>query len=114
MSRQVSPSTEQAYGLLRVTRVWGVSRATVYRHRHPAAAAAVAHKRPGPLGAMSDDDLVAVIRQLLRDSPSHGEGYRKLDRAAIKGPGCALPASAPAGAVFCGSWASTVSWPTNA
>ena len=27
---------------------------------------------------MSDDDLVAAIRQLLTDSPFHGEGYRKL------------------------------------
>jgi putative transposase len=77
MSRQVSPSTEQAYGLLRVTQVWGVSRATVYRHRCPAAAV-VAHKRPGPLGPMSDEGLVAVIRQLLTDSPFHGEGHRKV------------------------------------
>ena len=36
MSRQVSPSTDKVYGLQRVTRFWGVSRATVYRHRHPA------------------------------------------------------------------------------
>jgi transposase InsO family protein len=76
MSRQVSPSTGQAYGLLRVTRIWGVSRATAYRHRHPAAA--VARKRPGPLGAMTDEALVEAIRQLLQDSPFHGEGYRKL------------------------------------
>ncbi len=34
MSRQVSPSTEQVYGLQRVTRIWGVARATIYRHRH--------------------------------------------------------------------------------
>ena len=33
MSRRVSPSTDQVYGLQRVTRIWGVSRATVYRHR---------------------------------------------------------------------------------
>ena len=38
MSRQVSPSTDQVYGLQRVTRIWGVSRATVYRHRHQPAA----------------------------------------------------------------------------
>jgi transposase InsO family protein len=76
MSRQVSPSTERVYGLQRVTRIWGVSRATIYRHRHPAAA--VARKRPGPLGAMADEDLVAAIRQRLADSPFHGEGYRKL------------------------------------
>jgi transposase InsO family protein len=76
MSRQVSPSTDKVYGLQRVTRFWGVSRATVYRHRH--LTQAVERKRPGPLGAMSDDDLVAAIRQLLTDSPFHGEGYRKL------------------------------------
>ena len=83
MSRQISPSTEQLHGLQRVTRIWGVSRATVHRHRRPAAA--VAHKRPGPLGAMADEDLVEATRQLLRDSPFHGEGHRKLDRGAIKG-----------------------------
>src|SRR5690349_25086884 len=27
---------------------------------------------------MSDEDLVAAIRKLLRDSPFHGEGHRKL------------------------------------
>jgi transposase InsO family protein len=75
MSRQVSPATERAYGLERVTRVWRVSRATVYRHRRPAA---VTRQRPGPLGAMADEALVAAIRQLLADSPFHGEGHRKL------------------------------------
>ena len=74
MSRQVSPSTNQAYGLQRVTRVWGVSRATIYRHRQ----GPVARSRPGPIGAMSDEDLVRAIRQLLQASPFHGEGYRKL------------------------------------
>ena len=34
MSRRVSPSTDKPYGIERVTRLWGVSRATVYRHRH--------------------------------------------------------------------------------
>ena len=34
MSRQVSPSTDKVYGLERVSRLWGVSRATIYRHRH--------------------------------------------------------------------------------
>ena len=76
MSRQVSPSTDKVYGLQRVTRFWGVARATIYRHRRPTEV--VERKRPGPLGAMSDDDLVVAIRQLLTDSPFHGEGYRKL------------------------------------
>jgi hypothetical protein len=76
MSRQVSPATERAYGLERVTRIWGVARATIYRHRHRSEP--VARKRPGPLGAMADEALVAAIRQLVQDSPFHGEGYRKL------------------------------------
>ena len=29
MSRAVSPSTTRSYGVLRVTRVWGTSRATM-------------------------------------------------------------------------------------
>src|SRR3954452_16543248 len=76
MSRQISPSTDQVYGLERVTRLWGVSRATVYRHRH--GSDRTAPKRPGPLGAMLDEDLVGEIRKLLTASPFHGEGYRKL------------------------------------
>jgi putative transposase len=76
MSRRVSPSTDQVYGLQRVTRIWGVSRATVYRHRH--GSDRTAPKRPGPLGAMLDEDLVGEIRKLLTASPFHGEGHRKL------------------------------------
>ena len=76
MSRQVSPSAAQVYGLQRVTRLWGISRATVYRRRHRSDGAK--RKRPGPVGAMSDEDLVRAIRQLLTDSPFHGEGYRKM------------------------------------
>jgi transposase InsO family protein len=76
MSRQVSPSIAQVYGLQRVTRLWGISRATVYRRRHRPDGAK--RKRPGPVGAMSDEDLVRAIRQLLTDSPFHGEGYRKM------------------------------------
>jgi putative transposase len=75
VSRQVSPSTKRVHGLERVTRIWGVSRATVYRHRRPAV---VSRRKPGPLGPMVDEDLVAAIRRLLADSPFHGEGYRKL------------------------------------
>jgi putative transposase len=76
MSRQVSPSTDRVYGLQRVTRIWSVSRATVYRHRQQPEA--IERTRPGPLGAMADEALVRAIRQLLTASPFHGEGYRKL------------------------------------
>ena len=76
MRRQVSPSTDRVDGLQRVTRVWGVARATSYRHRHRADAAQ--RRKPGPQGAMSDEDLAGEIRQLLQASPCHGERYRKL------------------------------------
>jgi putative transposase len=75
MSRQVSPSTARTYGIERVARLWGVSRATVYRHRRPDRGE---RRKPGPVGAMRDDALVEAIRRLLEDSPFHGEGYRKL------------------------------------
>jgi transposase-like protein len=75
MSRQVSPSTNRAYGLQRVTRIWRVPRSTIYRRRR---SEALERKKPGPLGAMSDDALVEEIRQLLQDGSSHGEGYRTL------------------------------------
>ena len=70
MSRRASPSTGRVYSLQRVVRLWGLSRATVYRQRHPAKV--VERKRPGPRGPMSDDDLVAAIRQLLTCSPFDG------------------------------------------
>jgi len=76
MSRQVSPSTKRSYGVQRVTRVWGTSRATLYRHRRGAVAGA--GRRPGPRGAMPDAALVEAIRALLAASPFHGEGYRKI------------------------------------
>ena len=76
MSRQVSPSTNRPYEILRVTRVWDTSRATLYRHRRGDEPGP--RRRPGPLGPMPDAGLVEAIRDLLADSPFHGEGYRKI------------------------------------
>jgi putative transposase len=76
MSRRVPPSTDRAYGLQRVARVWGASRATIYRHRRRSDD--TPRRRPGPVGAMADEALVEAIRKLLTDSPFHGEGHRKL------------------------------------
>ena len=77
MSRQVSPSTGQVYGLAAGHAASGAC------HGRPFTATAIARRRPsrrrpGPQGAMADEDLVVAIRQLLTDSPFHGEGYRKL------------------------------------
>jgi putative transposase len=76
MSRQVSPSTDKPYGLARVTRVWGVARATIYRHRRPGSDRA--RRRPGPVGPRADADLLEAIRAVLAASPFHGEGHRKV------------------------------------
>jgi len=76
MSAVLSISTRRSYGLARVCRVWGVSRAGIYRGRR-VMAPSTPRRRPGPQGPMSDAALVEAIRRVLTDSPFHGEGYRK-------------------------------------
>jgi putative transposase len=79
VSEAISPATGRAYGLARVTRVWRLSRATVYRHR--ATASAEAPPRParrGPVGACSDAELLAHIRAQILGARLHGEGHRKI------------------------------------
>jgi putative transposase len=76
MSRRASPSTSRAYGILRVARLWGISRATLYRQRRGDQPGP--RRRPGPLGPMPDAALVEAIRALLAASPFHGEGHRKV------------------------------------
>lgn len=78
MSTVISISTRRRYGVSRVCRVWGFARAGFYRSRRAAAGSLVPRRRPGPEGPMSDAALVEAIRQVLVDSPFHGEGYRKV------------------------------------
>jgi putative transposase len=75
MRQATSPSTGIRYGLARVCRVWGMARSTVYWRRRESRATG---RRPGPLGACTDKDLVGQIRTVLQASPFHGEGYRKV------------------------------------
>lgn len=76
MSRAISPSSGEPYGLARVCRVWRAARATVYRQRVPASAEPP--RRPGPVGPMPDSALLAAVRAILVASPFHGEGHRKV------------------------------------
>jgi putative transposase len=76
MSQARSPSTGRVSGLALVSRLWRVARATVYRQRP--GSMAMPRRRPGPLGPIPDDELVAAIRDLLAQGPFHGEGYRKI------------------------------------
>ena len=78
MSETWSISARRRYGLARVCACWGLSRATVHRHLRAAGQPQAPRRRPGPQGAMSDADLAERIRALLKDSPFHGEGYRKV------------------------------------
>ena len=77
MSRTLSPFFARTYGLARVTRVWNISRAGVYRARVEAPPRA-ALRRPGPVGACSDAELAEHIRGHITGSGFHGEGYRKI------------------------------------
>lgn len=75
MSAAMSPSSGRPYGVARVTRVWSVARATVYRHRQAPPAEPPA--RPGPKPVLTDNALADAIRGVLTLSGFHGEGYRK-------------------------------------
>ena len=76
MSRTISPSSGKSYGLALVCRVWGIPRATFYRHQTPPRTEPP--QRRGPVGPMPDASLLAAIRALLAASPFHGEGHRKV------------------------------------
>ena len=77
MSQACSISVGRPYGLQRVCRAWQIPRSTVYEHRARAGTPRVPARR-GPQGPCSDEDLVEHIRTVIRESPFHGEGYRKI------------------------------------
>lgn len=76
MSRTVSPSSKQRYGVARVVSVWNLARSSFYaarrRQQHPREP----HKR-GPK-VLSDEQLLTEIRLLLEAPVFVGEGYRKI------------------------------------
>jgi transposase InsO family protein len=64
-----------------VCRVAGVSRSAAYEQRRRRSASAeglAARRRPGPVGAMPDAELLVEIRQDLESSHFVGEGHRKV------------------------------------
>ena len=81
MSQTQSPSRKRPYRLQRVCRVWQFPRATVHEHRRRAALRPeerLERKKRGPQGPCTDDELAEKIRELLKASPFHGEGHRKM------------------------------------
>ena len=80
MSRTVSPSLHQPYGLARVLRRWKIQRSGFYAHRRHAQAPGPGGgpRRRGPQGPCDDATLLGHIRADLQASPWHGEGHRKV------------------------------------
>jgi putative transposase len=70
----VSSQTGHPLGV--VCRVLSAPRSTVYARR--VAASRPAPSRAGPPTAISDEEVVTLIRGVIADSPFSGEGYRKV------------------------------------
>ena len=73
-------SAELPAPLQTVCRVAGVSRSAAHeqRRRRRVSADTVPARRPGPVGALPDAELLAEIRRDLDESPFVGEGHRKV------------------------------------
>lgn len=78
-----SISQKKTYGLQRVCRVWRIARSTIYAQRLRKQPGAPALQKRGPKQAVDDAKLLEHIRHVLRSSPFHGEGHRKV-RAALR------------------------------
>jgi len=76
MSATASPATGRRYGLRRVCACWGVPRSSFYA-QDPAAPATSPGKR-GPRTRLTDEQLLAHIREDLAASLFQGEGHRKV------------------------------------
>lgn len=76
MSRTVSPSRSKPYGVARVVGIWNLARSSFYAARYREQHPREPHKR-GPK-VLSDEQLVAEIRQLLATPLFAGEGHRKI------------------------------------
>jgi transposase InsO family protein len=74
MSRTVSPSSQQPYGVSRVVAIWSLVRSSFYAARQRQ------RQEPQKRGpkVLSDERLVTEIRRLLETPVFTGEGYRKI------------------------------------
>jgi transposase InsO family protein len=77
MSQAISPSVNRVYGLTRVLRAWEIPRSTYYWVRQKQIIPAQPPRRRGPKPSWSDKEIAAMIKQDIKESPFHGEGYRK-------------------------------------
>lgn len=84
MSASISPSTGKPYGVELVCRMGGFARSSFYAQREKSCSTPQAPTIPtpvqkrGPKTALSDDQLLDLIRADLDSSPWNGEGHRKV------------------------------------
>lgn len=77
MSATISTATGKPYGLQRVCDIWEMPRSSFYDRKARAITSPVPQKR-GPKTPISDNELLALIREDLATSPFTGEGHRKV------------------------------------
>jgi len=83
MSEAISPSTGKRYGVVRTCAAWGIPRSSFYASQCPRScpneeAPTPERKKPGPKTEVSDEELLALIREDISSSPFTGEGHRKV------------------------------------
>ncbi len=80
MAQATSPASGRRYGVRRICQVWDVPRSSFYAAHQPKpdSIPAPAPARRGPKPAVSDDALLAAIKDDLARSPWTGEGHRKV------------------------------------
>lgn len=78
MSATTSPGIGKRYGVQRVCAAWGMPRSSYYAARTESPDPEEPPQRRGPRTEISDDALLAMIREDLESSPFQGEGYRKV------------------------------------
>ena len=76
MSQTISSGADRPYGVQRVCAVWEQARSSFYHASRPVSQAV--SKRRGPRPLVSDEALLALIRDDLAASPFTGEGHRKV------------------------------------
>ena len=74
---EMSPSSNQKYGLQRVCKNWNVCRSTIYARRKLKQSGRQRLKR-GPKPQISDDIVLMEIRRDIHESPFSGEGHKKV------------------------------------
>ncbi|NTW60835.1 MAG: DDE-type integrase/transposase/recombinase [Nitrospirae bacterium] len=77
MSASLSPTTGKLYGIERVCTAWEEPRSSYYGRKARRAKPVAAQKR-GPKTAITDDELLALIKADLATSKFTGEGHRKV------------------------------------